>query len=257
MQNLSIRGLINARDPGGLAAADGRRVRAHRLIRTEALNNLTEDGAAKLREYGLRTIIDLRTETERNEKPDPVLPGVQLLQIPIFEEETAGITREEGSAAQLSRVPDMDRLYRHMVTDEHSVEQLARVIRAVMATEGGCVLFHCTAGKDRTGVTAMLLLGILGVSDEDILEDYLYTNVTGTAAADAYSSMVFRKTGDAALAENVRRAFLAEESYLSGAMSVIKEHGGYERYFTDRLHIPADEIQRFREKMLIDTNTSP
>ena len=250
MQNLSIQGLINARDPGGLAAADGRRIRTGRLIRADALNNLTEAGIETLRAYGLHTIIDLRTQTERSEKPDPVLPGVTMLQIPIFEEETAGITREKDSAAKLNTVPNMDLLYRHMVSDDHSVAQLAKVIRAILSVDDGCVLFHCTAGKDRTGVVAMLLLGSLGVSEEAILEDYLYTNVTGADVANAYSRMVLRKTGDRELAERVQEAFLAKERYLLGAMSVVKEQGGAGQFFRNRLGIEEGELALFRDRML-------
>ena len=249
MQNLSIQGLINARDLGGLAATDGRKIRRHRLIRADALNNLTAAGIEKLRDYGLSTVIDLRTETERNEKPDPAVPGAAILHIPIFEEETAGITREKDSAAKMNSVPDMSRLYRHMVSDDHSVAQLSKVIKAIMAVKDGCVLFHCTAGKDRTGLVAMLLLGILGVSDEDILEDYIYTNVTGADVAYAYRDMVLRKTGNEALAESVKRAFLADESYLLGAMFVVKECGGYTQFFKERLGISEEKIESFRNRI--------
>ena len=250
MQNLSIQGLINARDLGGLVTTDGKQVRKRKLIRADALNNLTSAGIEKLRDYGLNTIIDLRTETERDEKPDPGIQDVAMLQIPIFEEETAGITREKDSTAKMSSVPDMSRLYRHMVSDDHSVAQLAKVVTAIMKVNTGCVLFHCTAGKDRTGVVAMLLLGILGVSDEDILEDYIYTNATGADVAYAYSNMVLKKTGNEALAESVKRAFLADESYLLGAMSVIEGCGGYDQFFRKQLGVADEEIDHFRKRML-------
>jgi len=252
MQNLSIPGLINARDLGGLATVDGKRIRHRRLIRADALYNLSKVGKASLlRDYDLKAVVDLRTETERREKPDPVIPDVDYLELPLFEESAAGITREEGSSSQLTSVPDMRLLYRHMVSDDYSVRQVAKVIRTIMAVEDGGVLFHCTAGKDRTGVIAMLLLGILGVSEDDILEDYIYTNATGADIAYSYSNMVYQKTGDAALAERIKKAFLADEEYLKVAMSVVSERGGYEQFFQDQLNISADEIMAYRAKMLI------
>ena len=252
MQNLSIPGLINARDLGGLVTIDGKRIRHHRLIRADALHNLSIMGKESLlRDYELSTIVDLRTKTERREKPDPIIPGVDYLELPLFDESTAGITREDNSFSQMTSVPDMRLLYRHMVSDDFSVRQVAMVIRAIMAVEDGGVLFHCTAGKDRTGVIAMLLLGILGVSEDDILEDYIYTNATGADIAFSYSNMVYHKTGDDTLAESIKKAFLAEEEYLKGAMSIVNECGGYEQFFLDQLKISADEIITFRAKILI------
>ena len=222
MHNLAIQGLINARDLGGMKTINGQTVCSKLLIRADALNGLTTKGIQTLvEEYALRTIIDLRTETERREKPDPIIPGVEYLDIPLFEEETAGITREENSSSQLTSVPDMRLLYRHMVSDDYSLQQMAKAIRTTMGVSDGSVLFHCTAGKDRTGVIAMLMLGILGVSEDDILEDYIFTNATGADIAYSYSNMVFQKTGDAALAESIRKAFLADEEYLKEAMSIV------------------------------------
>ena len=256
MQNLSIPGLINARDLGGLVTIDGKQIRHHRLIRADALHNLSKKGKESLlRDYELKAVVDLRTETERREKPDPVIPGVDYMELPLFEESTAGITREEYSSSQLTSVPDMRFLYRHMLSDDFSVRQVAKVVRAIMAVEDGGVLFHCTAGKDRTGVIAMLLLGILGVSADDILEDYIYTNATGADIAFSYSNRVYQKTGDAALAESIKKAFLADEEYLKGAMSIVNECGGYEQFFQDQLKISSDEIMSFRAKILIMLST--
>lgn len=252
MQNLSIPGLINIRDLGGLATVNGKRIRHCRLIRADALHNLSEAGKTRLlQDYKLKVVVDLRTETERREKPDPFIPGVEYLEYPLFEESTAGITREENTSSQLISVPDMRLLYRHMVSDDYSVGQVAKAIRTIISVDEGSVLFHCTAGKDRTGVIAMLLLGILGVHEDDIFEDYIYTNATGADIAYRYSDMVYQKTSDAALAESIKMAFLADEVYLKGAMSIVCEHGGYEQFFYDRLNISCDEINAFRARVLV------
>ena len=90
-----LRGAPNARDLGGLPTMDGRTIRPGLLLRSGELAGITEPDAQALTEYPLRTVVDFRTDLEREQKPDRVLPGVQYVHCPIVQQAAAGLTRED------------------------------------------------------------------------------------------------------------------------------------------------------------------
>ena len=141
-----------------------------------------------LDDFDVRTVIDLRTEEERREKPDPEdgLEGVRFDDAPVLNTSTLGVTREggiKGALKMLRAVQDdpaqiMMDIYERMVLDEASQRGFASFFDDVLDTPDGAVLWHCTIGKDRAGLAAMLLLHVLGASHEDILRDYEATNLS-------------------------------------------------------------------------------
>lgn len=116
----------------------------------------------------------------------------------------------------------------------------------------GAVLWHCTEGKDRCGLLAAFLLGALGVSREQILEDYLLTNEVNAPKAEAFYQKVLLAGRNEAEAEAVKNIFLAKESYLEAAFDVVYgQFGGMEQFLTEALGVPAESMEKFREKVLI------
>ena len=148
---IAFAGIINARDLGGLTTIEGKAIRKGLLLRAANLSQATDADLAKLRrDYRLSSIIDLRTAVERKEKPDRIPEDVELRIHPIFDEATAGITREDKSSSPFS-LPDMVSLYRTMIVAEPCRAALHEVLTAIFTHdfEKGAVLWHCTAGKDR------------------------------------------------------------------------------------------------------------
>ena len=136
-------------------------------------------------------VCDLRTPVEAEEFPDPLPEDVDYLQIPLLKDGAVGITHETGSDPMTiirnlrkhpeklkEMVPDFKALYSDIVTDDYSREQLGKVIATLKANaeSNRCTLFHCTAGKDRTGIVSMALLKDFGVGDDEIIKDYMHTN---------------------------------------------------------------------------------
>lgn len=190
-QRIVLEGVPNARDLGGYLTEDGRVIKTHRLIRSGALWNLTKkDQEILIREYEVKTDIDFRSHMEADQKPDPKLPGVRYVQIPIIDESAAGITRENvnGLEDMILKASDyilksskaagefMKKTYRDLVTNEYSIAQYRKFFDTVSSHEEGAVLWHCSVGKDRAGVGAALVLLALGVPRDTIMEDYLRTN---------------------------------------------------------------------------------
>lgn len=192
----TITSIKNFRDLAGMKGKDPvskeeKTIKPHLLLRGARLTEMTdEDGERLKNEYNVGCVIDLRTTQETVEKPDKVIPGIEYIHIPIIDEAMAGITKEHGTdtgaavqksdseEALLKVIPDLVPLYSLMVKEPYCIAQMTKAIRKIMETteKGQAVFFHCTGGKDRTGVLAALLETILGVGKKDIYADYLKTN---------------------------------------------------------------------------------
>ena len=251
---ISFAGIINARDLGGLTTADGKKIRKGLLLRAANLSQATEADLAKLRrDYRLSSIIDLRTAVERKEKPDRIPEDVELRIHPIFDEATAGITREDKSSSPFS-LPDMVSLYRTMIVAEPCRAALHEVLTAIFTHdfEKGAVLWHCTAGKDRCGIVSSLVLSALGVSREEIMHDYAVNADEFIVQADALYWRALRSGRPEPVAAAARDVFLALPKYMESAFRAIDDaYGSSESYLTRGLQIPESLLVEFRNNLLV------
>lgn len=170
-QVYGLDGVTNMRDLGGYPAQNGGKTATGRFIRSTALAGLAPGGEDRLRALGVDCVIDLRSSYERKTAPDVIENSdtIHFAHIPMLDYISSNV-----AAGDIAHFPSsMPEMYIGLL--EHSKKDFNAVFR-LFADErfGGC-LFHCTAGKDRTGVTAMLLLGLAGVDEELIIEDYAYT----------------------------------------------------------------------------------
>ncbi|MCL2033535.1 MAG: tyrosine-protein phosphatase [Oscillospiraceae bacterium] len=167
-----ISGIPNMRDLGGYATKDGRCVVMGRFIRSTALNDIGSDAVLKLKELGIDCVIDLRSKLERKRAPDIIEnhDGIHFVHVPMLDNIQSNFVNGNFSGDFPASMTEM---YIGLL-DNYS--DLFKTIFEVFADKRfSHYLFHCTAGKDRTGVTAMLLLGLAGVPAEIIAEDYSYT----------------------------------------------------------------------------------
>ena len=202
MPNLSSRILVthNARSLGGIATADGQVVADGVLFRSDSLSALTADGIAALAELGIGTVVDLRTDGERARAAD-VLPAdgsIALVALPVLggamDEMVQQLLPSDGARAELTpaqltalldQVPTLEQLYQGILASSApQFAELARTVIAASGTDRPGVIFHCTAGKDRTGLAAAILLSIAGVPRDTIVADYTQTetNLAGPFA---------------------------------------------------------------------------
>ncbi len=227
----------NMRDLGGIRTRDGRRIRAGLLIRSAQLEQAEE---ADLR--GISTVIDLRTPGERQEMPDQT-HGREYLPLPVFDDLTSGISHEEGADTQL--FPDMAPLYARLATE--CADAFKRILSTIMDHDfaGGAVLWHCTEGKDRCGLTTALVLEALGADRETIMADYLKTNEVNLPKAAAIREQVAATHGEA-FAESIYRAYIADERYLRAAWEAMGSD------YLAKLGIPEETLARFRQTVLTE-----
>jgi protein-tyrosine phosphatase len=224
-------GATNVRDLGGYRGADGRHVRTGRIFRSASLVGMTPGDVARLDQLGLRTICDLRGLREAARAPAPLdaIPHVRVHSVPI--EPTVGVTLRAIEATRPATGADvMDilrRAYMSYGRDAHGPYRTIFGFAADPAAHG--LLFHCSAGKDRTGFGAALLLWALGVGWDDIMADYMATNTLWKPDPALAESL------PAPVAEVLLRV---HEELLPLAFDTIRaEHGSIEAFLETRLGV--------------------
>ena len=253
-RRIRFEGISNARDLGGLVNRDGQLIRRGFLIRSANLSGATQGDIARLRdEYHLSLVIDLRTPMAEQMKPDVSIEGVEHRKLPIFDDAMIGITheRDRDYARRKTRMPKLEDLYKKMVTDPFCRDKFRQVLTAIMTNEKGSSLWHCSEGKDRCGLTSAFLLCVLGVSREQIFEDYMMTNEVALDRGELYYQKVLENGGSEEVAVSVRDAFIVKETYLRSALDAIEAmYPDVETYISEGLCISQEVQERFREKML-------
>jgi protein-tyrosine phosphatase len=163
-RNLVWDGCVNVRDLGGLPTEDGRTTRFGTVVRADSIRRLTDAGWDALRSYGVERIVDLRWHDELALDP-PGDPGVEVLHVPVFP--------DLGDPAWRAAEAEGDRGREYAWLLEHGADRFARAVTAIARADGGAVVVHCAAGKDRTGLVAALMLRLVGVPHDAIVEDYV------------------------------------------------------------------------------------
>jgi protein-tyrosine phosphatase len=218
-------GLLNVRDLGGHSTVDGGETQFGRIVRADAVRRLTDEGWQALLDYGIRTIVDLRTDEERQADPPAELP-VTVVHVPFLEEDQEVF--EEVEAAS-SRAPDQAVATRdvYLIFLERFRANVAAAIAAIADAPEGGVVVHCMGGKDRTGLTTALLLRMSGVPIEDIATDYALSEERLRPRHDAWLA----EAGSDAERERLRRIAATPAESMVGVLDELeRRHGSVEGY---------------------------
>ncbi len=226
MQRLiELEGCLNFRDLGGYPTADGRTLVWRRIYRSDSLHRLTKSDCARIRdELRVTDLVDLRSSAELSVDGRGLLENEPLAfhHVPLFDGNTSIASFE---------VKEMTLADRYLGLAEVAKPAIARVVTIVAEAEGGTV-YHCAAGKDRTGVISAILLSALGVSDELIVADYALTQqnldaiVARLGESEGYKTMLDALPPDTlhadpqtmvSLLEQLRERYGSAEGYLESA----------------------------------------
>ncbi len=178
-RELDIQNSINVRDLGGIKTKNGKHIKWGKFFRSGALANLTDKDKSYLAEIGLKTIIDLRSSHEMEDQPDTKLNGVEWINIQLGGENTNPNDISKMMKAMMEMKPDDDGTSIMGEFGKKFIERgelFKQEFDLFLNPEKQPIIFHCTAGKDRTGHTSALLLYALGVDMETIYDEYELSN---------------------------------------------------------------------------------
>lgn len=242
---------INFREMGGYQTKDGKQTKWHKVIRTGSLSDLTATDQSFLDQYGVRYDIDFRSPQEVLDAPDRVPGNAKYVYAPVFNvDETKNSDGSDKMTANLEEHPDsgfrhMLKVYRMIVTEQHAKNEYRRFFDNLLANDkpDDVLLFHCTAGKDRTGMGAVFLLTALGVDFETIKSDYLLTNVASVDRIEGATKAAQAKGASKETVDSLRALWSVDPAYLDAAMTEIKrQSGNLSHYLRTELKLTKNEI---------------
>ncbi|MEY2474542.1 MAG: protein-tyrosine phosphatase [Actinomycetota bacterium] len=248
---MQFEGVHNLRDLGGYTTADGRIVREGCLFRSDELHWLTERDLDDFSALGVRVVYDLRNHSERELRPNPTLADVVVHERQAPPSDGGSITFEEQIAAgNLPPQADDEEfgdVYIALLT--HLRGELGHIVELASDANEKPLLFHCAAGKDRTGITAAVLLGLLGVDDETILDDYeLTTKLWTPKRMEQLGDLIAEHDLDV---DNLRRIVSARRPVLAKALRYLHDTWAtFDAYAMDALSVSPETIDRLRTNLL-------
>lgn len=271
---IPLEGTINTRDLGGYTRMDGRKIKNKRLLRSDCLHSITKKDALFLTKERKRVAdIDFRSPQEAAAKPEVVIPLVSYLSFPVEEGLTKLLPREyphptyhipdSGIAGIISYCYRLDKNgdvskaregpYRHFISGPLGRKGYKDFLHVLYQNKEGSILFHCADGKDRCGVATRLLLSLLGRKKEDIIKDYLLTNVFTEKKAKRQEDYLRNvcHIDNEILINSVKILAGVRENFLLAAYDEIdKSFGGRDSYLHHQREFTDERIQERRNNYL-------
>jgi len=265
---LNIGGVLNFRDLGGYKTVDGREVKWRKMFRSAQLDRLNEQGIAKLTSLKVRAVVDLRFSEETHKYPTikEAVPEAKIISWHDVREPDSGTrssaikqawresigTKDPAQVREAMRVNYPQKLYSH--------RNIYRAMLQLLADGQTPLIFHCAAGKDRTGIAAALILSLLGVNDEQIIADYLLTQselegrveswfAGGATSSEGYQD--FQKELAEQSAKVKKPIFDADISYIQTLLEYVAEtYGDFATYTKQTLGLDNDFVEVLKKRLL-------
>ncbi len=253
---LNFEGIPNFRDLGGYPAADGRAVKWGKLYRSGHLATASNADLAGLAALQLASFIDFRSGAEKTEEPNrlPDPASFALVEIPVLDEGNRNLfneisTRiEEGTMGDFD--PDLTMIEANRQFADEFTPQFRQFVDTVLEADGAPVLWHCTAGKDRTGFAAAVLLRILGVPQDIIMQDYLASSAPALESRSK-ELLMLRLFESEETADKIAVMLGVEPAWLEAAFEQIDTTwGSFDNYVAEGLQLSAADVQRLRANLL-------
>ncbi len=262
IERLNIKQLPNIRDLGGFETESGNKIVYGKLFRSGKLYKLNNCSKNAVENLKLSYIIDLRIDTECNEKPDTKISGASYLHYPLLCTATPAITAEKSMRITMKKESKrikkefgtadnyMVEMYKRVLLNPDSKEMLKKILNLILEAEGG-VLWHCNGGKDRAGLVSMLVEGLLGVKEETIINDYVISHKyqrkklywSNLGLSIAFLGTEFRKI--------ILNMLSAKPEYIIKTLEFINQtYGSIVNYAKAELLVTDEFIENLRSKYL-------
>ena len=254
--NLGLTSIGNFREIGGFPAGGDRRVRRGVLYRSGHLAAVTREDLDRLESLGIRTIIDFRNRRDLDDEGDGRVPaGVRRVRLPmgdparglgdvraLFSDSDPGRLRDELARG---RAVEMMRVAAEALVVERTAEY-GEMVRELLRPGALPALLHCSAGKDRTGWAASLLLLALGVGREQVIEHYVRSNVHRAAE----NRLALERVREGWDPEWIRPFLEVRPAYAEASLRAVEEEfGGFDAYLRDGLGLSGEDLDTLRERL--------
>jgi protein-tyrosine phosphatase len=244
-RRVPFEGITNFRDLGGYRTRSGERARWGLVFRADSLHGLSPRDLTLYGELGLRAVYDLRGEIERQQRPNPVPSrALPIIGRPVGEPATTplpnGVTGVDGEQI-------LSDLYVGLI--EHAAPQIGALFTGLIGEDGLPAVFHCHAGKDRTGIVAALLLEALGVERDAVLDDY---ELTARYRLRTQQESTYQRLVQYGLSPEAAAGVLKTPRWaMAHALDHLDaRHGGVVRYLTGAAGMRDDDLHRLRGRLL-------
>lgn len=254
---IPFNGTCNFRDMGGYKTKDDRRVKWNVFYRSDELAGLTKEDMEYMKALGIKTILDYRSKAEVNAKPDPVIEGIENINISGLKalDDTDGnldmisLIKESGNLKALGKPGELlKKGYEQMVFENQAFKKLMEYAEY---PDKMPIIQHCTAGKDRTGIGSALILLALGVPEETVMEDYLLTNVYRCNTNEALMKSLGSWVKDEEIKKTIRALMEVRKGYMESALNAMKErYGSIEEYFDKEYGLNEEKRAELQKKYL-------
>ena len=236
---IALEGAVNFRDLGGYATLDGRRTRWRVLFRADGLSELSQTDFSVMRDLGIRTVVDLRSGHEvEQSRFDVEAHPVDFHHFPFID--------------QLPDVEQWDRRpgllgaqYKEMLVD--AAPQIIGALEVLTAPDSRPAVFHCTAGKDRTGLLSALVLSLLGVPEETVVADYA---LSGEAMERLRDKLIVKYPDSRDTITDIDEVFSANPANMVNLFAYLRERYGSVSEYAVTVGVPDAVVARLREELL-------
>lgn len=259
-QSIGLGSIDNARELGGFLLPDGRTIKRGLLLRGGSLADANkEDLSALTDKFHIKLDFDFRTEDEVIKKPDPELDGVEHIWLPAIDQVTEkkatsefpqGVFKDFGRwvlahASEPRVLRFAQNMYVEFVENEYTQLQYAAFLQNIVNNAGCAVYWHCTQGKDRTGLASTFLLAALGADRKLILEDYLISNEVFKPLIDRMTSTISDEN-----VKEVIQTFVGVnvKSFLRALNVIDIQYGSMDDYLRGPLCMTDDDINILKEQ---------
>lgn len=250
--------ITNFRDIGGIQNKEGKKVRPHVFLRSGELSSLSTNSAETLETtYNLRKIIDFRSNEEVKERPDVSVPNTEYVHIDILADiQDEGASMEDfvkiGSPENAEKY--MENLYEQIALDKSATKGYYQFFEEILSLQSSeSILFHCFAGKDRTGIGAALILETLDVSEKLIYQDYLITNQLRQKENTELIAQAKENHLPTTTLEALNIALNVDSKYLDAFYATVnKQYGSIDEYLNQAIGLSKSMKEEMQNRFLIN-----
>ncbi|BDR59022.1 protein-tyrosine-phosphatase [Xylocopilactobacillus apicola] len=229
------------RELGDYHTVDGFKIRSHKILRSGDLSGLTSKGQRDLLDYGLKYDVDFRSDSEILHFADPKMPGVIYEHVPVYGSEDYSLETNQ----KFEPDSGIGGIYQNVVLSRFSQASYRRMFELMLENSepDRSLLFHCSAGQDRTGIGAALIEKLLGLSDQTITEDYLLSNIV-------YSDRSNQVITDADVADYINQ-MNSSNVYANSITAIFKAidhfYGNFANYLNEALNLSEENILKLKK----------